>query len=67
MVGVKFETKPEEVLFVSSNGWDAASAAAYGFTTIWVNRANEPIDRLPGKPHSVLADLSTIPELAKAL
>ena len=36
---------PDEILFVSSNGWDAAAAAAYGFHTAWVNRAGEPVDR----------------------
>lgn len=67
MVGEKFGVTPEEVLFVSSNGWDAAFAAAYGFTTVWANRAGEPMDRLPGKPQHVLSELSTIPELAKAV
>ncbi len=64
MVGQRFETAPEEVLFVSSNGWDAAAAAGYGFHTVWVNRAGEPMDRLPAKPGHVLDDLTGIPELA---
>ena len=63
LVGQRFGTEPGEVLFVSSNGWDAGSAAAYGFRTAWVNRAGEPIDRLPGRPQYVLTDLTTIPEL----
>ncbi|MDD9922593.1 MAG: haloacid dehalogenase type II [Boseongicola sp.] len=67
MVGRRFGCEPNEVLFVSSNGWDAASAAAYGFTTVWVNRTGEPIDRLPGKPHHELNDLTSIPELAGRL
>lgn len=53
----------DQVLFVSSNGWDAAGAAGYGFQTAWVNRAGEPIDRLYAKPHHVLSDLTTIPDL----
>ena len=64
MVGAEFGTAPEDVLFVSSNGWDAAAAAAYGFTTAWVNRAGEPMDRLPGTPDRVLEDLTSIPDLA---
>lgn len=67
MVGSKFGTTPEEVLFVSSNGWDAAAAAGYGFHTAWVNRAAEPMDRLPAKPDHVLADLTGIPDLARSL
>lgn len=65
MVGARFGGAPQEVLFVSSNGWDAAGAAAYGFTTVWVNRAGEPVDRLPGQPTHILTDLTTLPELAE--
>ncbi len=66
LVGAEFGVSPGEVLFVSSNGWDAAAAAGYGFDTVWVNRAGEPVDRLPWVPRRVVADLSTIPELAGA-
>lgn len=64
MVGAAFVCDRENVLFVSSNGWDAAGAAGYGFRTVWVNRADEPVDNLPARPHHVLSDLTTIPELA---
>lgn len=33
---------PEGVVFCSSNRWDVAGAAAFGFTTVWVNRRNLP-------------------------
>ncbi|MXU64456.1 haloacid dehalogenase type II [Oceanomicrobium pacificus] len=65
LVGEQFGTEPEEVLFVSSNGWDAAGAAGFGFRTVWVNRAGEPVDRLPWRPHAQLPDLTTIPDLAE--
>lgn len=65
LVGQRFGCAPSEVLFVSSNGWDAAGAAGYGFTAAWVNRAGEPVDRLPWVPHHILSDLTRIPELAK--
>lgn len=61
----RFGVAKNHVLFVSSNGWDAGAAAAYGFTTAWVNRAGEPVDRLPGRPDHILPDLVTIPELAR--
>ena len=64
LVGDRFGCKPREVLFVSSNGWDAAAAAGYGFTTAWVNRAAEPVDRLPATPDHLLSDLTGIPTLA---
>ncbi|MGX9351055.1 haloacid dehalogenase type II [Shimia sp. W99] len=58
----RFNCAPDNVLFVSSNGWDAACATGFGFTTAWVNRAGEPIDRLPWTPQIVLTDLTGIPE-----
>ena len=33
----------------------------------WVNRAGEPMDRLPAKPNHVLEDLTGIPDLARSL
>ncbi len=67
MVGQHFDCSPDQVLFVSSNGWDAAYAAHYGFQTVWVNRADEPTDRLPAKPQHTMHDLTDIPELATSL
>ena len=39
-----------EILFVSSNGWDAIGATWYGFTTLWVNRTGLPAERLGTEP-----------------
>ena len=58
----RFNCAPENVLFVSSNGWDAACATGFGFTTARVNRSGEPIDRLPWTPQLVLNDLTGIPQ-----
>lgn len=64
LVGARFGCPKEDVLFVSSNGWDAGCATGYGFTTVWVNRADDPMDRLPWVPQHSLSDLAGIPELA---
>ncbi|UWQ50318.1 haloacid dehalogenase type II [Leisingera caerulea] len=66
LVGKRFGCAKDEVLFVSSNGWDAAGASGYGFVTAWVNRAGEPVDRLPWKPAHILPDLIAIPDLARS-
>ena len=50
--------------FVSSNGWDAAGAKAFGFRAYWVNRARAPVEHLGLPPDGVIANLS---ELAAAL
>lgn len=65
LVTDRFSCDPAEVLFVSSNGWDAAGGAGFGFTTAWVNRAGEPLDRLPWTPTEILTDLKAIPDLAE--
>ena len=64
LVGAHFGCAKEEVLFVSSNGWDACAAAGYGFQTAWVNRAGAPLDRLYGQPNHILSDLTSIPEIS---
>lgn len=63
LVRKRFLCETDAVLFVSSNGWDAAAATGFGFHTVWVNRADEPIDRLPWTPHHLATDLSIIPSL----
>ena len=67
MVDGHFCVQPQQVLFVSSNGWDASYAAHHGFQTVWVNRANEPMDRLPTAPQHIMQDLTDIPKLAARL
>ena len=42
------------ICFVSSNGWDIAGAATFGFQTVWLNRFWPEHDRLPGEPPLVL-------------
>jgi 2-haloacid dehalogenase len=39
-----------EVLFFSSNAWDVAGAASFGFQAVRVNRFGQPPERLPGSP-----------------
>jgi 2-haloacid dehalogenase len=39
-----------EILFVSSNGWDAIGATWFGYTTLWVNRAGLPPEQLDCEP-----------------
>ena len=45
-----FGVPANEILFVSSNGWDAIGATWFGYTTLWVNRAGQPLDPLGTTP-----------------
>jgi 2-haloacid dehalogenase len=39
-----------QILFVSSNAWDAVGATWYGYTTLWVNRSGAPPEALDTEP-----------------
>lgn len=39
-----------EILFVSSNAWDAVGATWFGYTTLWINRASAPPEQLDTEP-----------------
>jgi 2-haloacid dehalogenase len=49
-----------EILFVSSNGWDAIGATWFGYTTLWVNRAGLPLERLDTAPSRVGSSLRDV-------
>jgi 2-haloacid dehalogenase len=49
-----------DILFVSSNGWDAIGATWYGYTTLWVNRAGAPLDPLDTMPTRTGSDLRAV-------
>lgn len=54
---------PGRICFVSSNGWDAAGAASFGFTAVWANRSGTPRERLPAQPDAEIASLAALPAL----
>jgi 2-haloacid dehalogenase len=49
-----------QILFVSSNGWDAIGATWYGYTTLWVNRANLPPEALDTAPTRIGSSLHDV-------
>jgi 2-haloacid dehalogenase len=58
LVNHRFGLAGDQVAFVSSNRWDVAGAAAFGFTPVWINRRALP-GEYPGlDPVATLADLS---------
>ncbi|EIM25532.1 haloacid dehalogenase type II [Microvirga lotononidis] len=52
--------KAHEVVFVSSNRWDIAGAAAFGFTPVWVNRLGLPDEYADLAPSAVIGSLSEL-------
>lgn len=55
-----FGLAPAEVLFVSSNAWDALGATWFGFTTLWVNRQGLPPEAIGPAPHHTGRDLTEV-------
>ena len=55
--------EPEQIAFQSANGWDIAGASSFGFTTVWINRANATEERLPFGPAHTLSSLDGLPAI----
>lgn len=51
------------ICFMSSNAWDAAAAAHFGFVVAWVNRFGKARERIPAPPAAIIRDLSELPPL----
>ena len=49
-----------DVLFVSSNCWDAIGATWFGYTTLWVNRAGLPLEQLDTPPTRTASSLRAV-------
>ena len=59
----RLEVGRGQVSFQSSNAWDAAAAATFGFRVVWCNRFAQPRERLPDAPHAEMRTLEGLPEL----
>jgi len=46
--------KAQEIMFVSSNGWDAAGAKTFGFQVCWLHRTTEPVEVLGIQPDRII-------------
>jgi 2-haloacid dehalogenase len=58
-----FPVKKEEILFVSSNAWDALAAKWFGFDVFWVNRLGHPYEEIGEKPNYEGNSLSKVLEV----
>lgn len=56
----------EEIAFQSSNSWDVAGAAAFGFGAVWINRFGQRRERLPFGPAAEFKSLAELPDLFEA-
>jgi 2-haloacid dehalogenase len=55
--------KAAEILFMSSNAWDAVGATAFGLRVAWINRFAQRPERLPFQPDIEIKTLDELPSL----
>ena len=56
----KLKLPASEIVFVSSNSWDALCATWFGYRTLWVNRGKLPFEELGTQPEHVGDDLRAV-------
>ena len=56
----KYNCKPENICFMSSNTWDISGGGLFGYNAVWVNRFNKVFDKLSYKPKFIINDLKEL-------
>ncbi len=59
----RLEVPAAGICFVSTNAWDAAGAAYFGFRVAWLNRFGLRLEELPGRPAAVIQGLDELTAL----
>jgi 2-haloacid dehalogenase len=60
LVTTAWRLYPDAVSFQSSNRWDIAGAAKFGFRTVWINRTNQPDEYTDHAPKVILPSLDRL-------
>ncbi len=60
LVQQTIHAEKQDILFVSSNGWDALGATWFGFSTLWVNRQGLPHETIGPRPTYTGHDLTRV-------
>jgi 2-haloacid dehalogenase len=59
----KLGVNKEDILFITSNSWDASGAKAFGFQVCWINRFNKNFDELGVVPDIIIQDLDELVDM----
>ena len=60
-----FDQDRSQILFVSSNAWDASGARHFGFPVCWVNRTGNTFEELGQTPDHIIDHLDQLPVFLK--
>jgi 2-haloacid dehalogenase len=61
----RLKVDASHMCFVSSNGWDAYSAKAFGLRVLWCNRFGQVQERIPKTPDARIATLAEMPGIVQ--
>ena len=59
----RLQVAADQICFLSSNGWDAYSAKAFGFRVLWCNRLGQEPERIPSTPDGQIKTLAELPPI----
>ena len=59
----KYNCKPENICFLSSNTWDVSGGGVFGYNAVWVNRFNKIFDKLGYSPQYIINNLNQLLKL----
>ena len=62
LVTKKYNCKPSEVCFMSSNTWDVVGGGVFGYQSVWVDRFGKTFDKLDYQPDFIIKNLSELAE-----
>lgn len=57
-----FGVPRDQILFVSSNAWDASGASHFGYSVAWVNRTGNTFEELGARPDIEVTGLDALPQ-----
>jgi 2-haloacid dehalogenase len=63
LAGERLNLRSEQICFLSSNGWDAYSAKAFGFRVLWCNRSGQAPECIPDTPDAQIATLGEVGDI----
>jgi 2-haloacid dehalogenase len=64
LVTAHYGVTAEQLTFVTSNGWDATGAAAFGMRVAWCNRLGAPAETFGPPPAWTIRDLHALADIA---
>jgi 2-haloacid dehalogenase len=63
LVTERYACAPGDIVFVTSNGWDATGGSAFGYRVAWCNRLGAPAETYGPPPRWTITTLAALPQL----